>query len=145
MKIAFRLDPEIAEQTGVHVESVWGADTSAPDTYRLCSIPFLVTGVSLGDEVRAERSDDRLWFSRKVKDAGNSTVAIWTEDAELVETVRDELRRIGCESELWRQRMVSANVPAHVSIGDVWEVLNKYSEDRLTYWERSISAVHEEE
>ncbi|MET9515938.1 DUF4265 domain-containing protein [Streptomyces sp. NPDC002994] len=58
--------------------------------------PFLATGVSLGDEIRVERVDDRLWFSEKVNDSGNSTVAI-------------------------------------------------YSEEQLTYWDRSLSGRHAQE
>lgn len=105
---------EIARDNGTHdVESVWAVPTDGG--YRLDNIPFYAVGVACGDVVAAARdADGTLRYTDVVAPSGHSTIRLWFGDAGHVQDVRDELRAMGCDSELDLSRLVAVDVPPDV-------------------------------
>ena len=85
------------------VESVWAIPVE--DGYQLDNIPFHAREVALGDVVRVTKeADGALRFDGLVRASGHSTIRLWFASAGDVQGTRDELRRLGCPSELSDRR-----------------------------------------
>jgi hypothetical protein len=112
-KILFKYDE--STEGSYEVESVW----AVPDgqNYKLDNIPFYARGVALDDLVIAAAEDDEvLWYRGVVRPSGRSTIRLWFSRVEDVQTVRDELRKLGCASEISNlPRLVAVDIPSSIS------------------------------
>jgi hypothetical protein len=95
-------------------ESLWVFERDAG--YEIDNIPFYVKNVAVGDLVSAERDENGLlWFSKLIKSSGHSTIRIWFAREDDVATVREQLRRLGCSSEVSDiRRLVAVDIPPTV-------------------------------
>src|SRR5262249_8028073 len=86
------------------------------DGYQIDNIPFYAREIADGDVVTAQRGPDgELWFDKLAKSSGHSTIRLWFARAEDVQRTRDELRALGCTSELSDlPRLVAVDVPPSV-------------------------------
>lgn len=111
-------------------ETLWAIVTE--DGYRIDNIPFYATGIALGDVVSAERGDDgMLHFKRILIESGHSTVQLWFADEATVADVRNDLRSLGCASELDLPRLVAVDVPPSVPYSRVRAYLDEKADLRV--------------
>lgn len=103
------LDVEV-DDGSVEIESVWAMPVARG--YRIDSIPFYAKGVACNDTVSVEKdAGGMLRATGVVVASGHSTVRLWFEKEADVARVRDELRAMGCPSELDLSRLVAVDVP----------------------------------
>jgi hypothetical protein len=117
---------DIGRDDGTHeVESVWAVPTEGG--YRLDNIPFYARGFALGDVVSATPDPDGLLRCTGLVTASrHSTIRLWFADASNVQKVRDDLRAMGCDSELDLPRLVAVDVPPDVP----YERIRSYLDDK---------------
>lgn len=96
------------------LESVWAIQVETG--YRLDNIPFYARGYAWGDVVAASLDPGGiLRCNGLVSASAHSTIRLWFADEGQVQRVRDELRSMGCGSELDSARLVAVDVPRSVS------------------------------
>ena len=135
VKILFRYDGDTAGQ--YELESMWALPHS--DGYQLDNIPFYAREVANGDVVTAQRgSDGELWYDKLVKPSGHSTIRLWFARPEDVQQTRDELRALGCPSELSElPRLVAVDVPPNVPYSSVRAKLEQGEREGLFEFEEA--------
>lgn len=101
------------------------------DGYKLDNIPFYVKELALGDVVSARAdADGALCFSELVHPSGHSTVHLLFSNEGDVKPTRDELKRMGCASELSDLPcLVAGDVPPHVPYDRVKVLLERGERD----------------
>lgn len=129
VKVLFEYDDGTPERC--EVESLWAIPRE--DGYQLDNIPFYARGVANGDVVAVRRGPDgELWYDELVKPSGHSTLRRWFAREEDVQKTREELRALGCASELSDlPRLVAVDVPPDVPISLVREKLEQGERDGL--------------
>ena len=112
VKILFEYEGAQTDQ--YEVESMWAVPH--PDGYQPDNIPFYAREVAAGDIIAAQPGPDgELRYERLMKPSGHSTIRLWFADARDVQRIRDELRELGCPSELSElPRLVAVDVPPEV-------------------------------
>jgi hypothetical protein len=122
-------------------ESLWC--TKVGDYYVIDNIPFIAKRVSLGDTIKAEydKDDKAYYFDDFIDVSGNSTVRIYFEDESIIEEVREQLKKYGCESEAFLARkLVAVNIPKAVNYKPVKDYLEKGEDNGLWTYEESCLA-----
>jgi len=123
VKINFRLERDSDDYPPQDVESVWAVPVGN-DAYRLDNVPFFVTGISSEDIVRAKPQDGVLLFLELVEAGGHSTVRVLIGNRDETQTVRDELRAMGCSSEGTNiPGLVAVDIPPSVRYAEVRDFL----------------------
>ncbi|MDI1436455.1 DUF4265 domain-containing protein [Polyangium sorediatum] len=131
VKILFDVE---SEDGTVDLESLWAIPVS--NGYRIDNIPFYARGVACNDIVAATPDEGgMLRFSGLVTASGHSTVRLWFEDEADVPVVREQLRQMGCESELDLPRLVAVDIPPAVSYKDVRKFLEQQEAARVFEYE----------
>ncbi|MBL9024472.1 MAG: DUF4265 domain-containing protein [Myxococcales bacterium] len=121
MKLLLPLEREDGSQ---EVESVWAVPTA--HGYSIDNIPFYARGLALGDVVGAEMDEDgMLRCTSLLSSSGHSTVRLAIASSEDVQSVRDELRKLGCPSELDFSRLVAVDIPPDVPYSRVRALLDE--------------------
>jgi hypothetical protein len=117
VKVLFRYNESDAGE--YEIESLWALPH--PNGYRLDNIPFYALGVAEGDIVTAQEGlDGELWYGDIVTPSGHSTIRLWFARADDVQGFRNELRALGCTSELSElARLVAVDVPPDVPYASV--------------------------
>ncbi|MCD9127672.1 DUF4265 domain-containing protein [Luteimonas fraxinea] len=119
LKIIFDID----DSENPDIESLWA--TPVGKNYEIDSIPFYVRSVACGDMVSAVPDEEgALRFSGLVSASGHSTIRLWFAKEEDVLKTRNELRVMGCPSELDLPRLVAVDVPPSVPYGEVRSYLD---------------------
>jgi len=122
-KINFKLQQDQEGYPPVAVETVW-AQKAEPEGFFLDNIPFFEREATLGDLVFATERDAVLWFERIIKPSGNSLLRLVFFDNAPMDQIRQEIRNLGCESELFQEHMLLAiNVPPEQSLKTIQEYL----------------------
>lgn len=136
VKIRFEIeDPEDPEH--IEVETLW-AKSLASGGYEIDNIPFCAYGVALGDIIEAERAEDgMLEFIRVLKPSGHSVVRLVHFDAADVQGTREQLRVIGCASELMGKNLVTVDIPASKDYESVREFLDQRSAEGVLDYEEA--------
>lgn len=100
-------------------ETMWAVKRE--DGYELDNVPFYVKELAFGDVVAVNKgADGVLWHSGLVRAGGHSTVRLWFASESDVPHVRDELKRMGCSSELSDlPRLVAVDIPPSIPYGSV--------------------------
>lgn len=105
------------------LESVWAVPERSG--FRLDNIPFYAKHVAFSDVLSAVPDEDGLLRCTGVAIAsGHSTVRLWFASEADVQQIRDELRAMGCASELDLSRLVAVDVPPEVSYATVRSYLD---------------------
>src|SRR5262245_8095951 len=82
----------------LETETMWTIPRD--EGFEIDNIPFYVTELACGDIVSAEKdSEGLLWYSKLIRPSGHSTIQLWFAKEEDVPRVRDELKKLGCDSE----------------------------------------------
>lgn len=122
-------------------ESLWCIADG--DNYIVDNIPFVAKRISLGDTIKAEYdADDKVfYFDDFVAVSGNTTVRLYFHDDQNIESVREELSKLECESERFLQRkMVAVNVPKAVDYKTVKSFLDRGEQQQKWTYEESCLA-----
>jgi len=129
-KITFRLVQDADGYPPGTYESMWAR--RLPDgNYEIDNIPFYSYDVAVGDIVKVQEVDGELFFSERVKDSGNSVIRMRIYDRGELDSIRAELRALGCDSE-GDGIVLAVNVPADVPYAPVFRFLT--AGDRAKRW-----------
>lgn len=135
VKILFKYDSDVASH--YEIESLWALPHE--DGYQIDNIPFYVREIADGDIVTAQRGPDgELWYEKLAKPSGHSTIRLWFARAEDVQKTREELRALGCASELSElPRLVAVDVPPDVPYSAVRAKLEQGEREGLFEFEEA--------
>jgi Domain of unknown function (DUF4265) len=122
---------------GSEVESMWAVERDGG--YEIDNIPFYAKEVACGDLVAARRDDEgALWFVKLIKASGHSTLRLLFARADDVQATREELRRMGCASEVSDMpRLVGVDVPPAVDYEKVKARLQQGEHDGCFEYEEA--------
>lgn len=113
-KVRFPLEQDEDGYPPASDELLW-AQLVSDGVYRVDNIPFFVRGISLGDEVCVETIDGELIYRSVHREGGHRTIRLLVGDELQVPRIRDELRALGCPSELSHiPILVAVDVPPAV-------------------------------
>lgn len=130
VKITFRLVQDEDGYPPGHYERMWAR--RLPDgTYEIDNIPFYSYDVAVGDIVKVQEVDGELFYNERVKDSGNSVIRMRIYDHADLDSVRAELRALGCDSE-GDGVVLAVNVPANVPYAPIFRFLSEG--DRAKRW-----------
>lgn len=124
-------------------ESLWC--TKVGDNYIVDNIPFIAKRISLGDTIKAEYDENEkvFYFDDYIEVSGNSTIRIYFEDGSIIQEVRRQLEKLGCESEAFLSRkIIAVNIPKEVDYKPVKEYLENGEQNELWIYEESCLAHH---
>jgi hypothetical protein len=123
-KIKVLFVQKIAESE-FETESIWC--TKEGESYIVDNIPFIAKRIALGDTIKVEYDEDEnaYYFDDFLNTSGNSTIRLYFTDATLIKPTREELKKIGCESEAFLARnIVAVNIPREVDYRPIKEYLD---------------------
>ncbi len=78
------------------------------------NIPFIARNIACGDKIKIEFSeeDNNNYFDSIVSASGNSTIRVYFDSTENIESTREILNGMKCESEVFLSKMIIAvNIP----------------------------------
>lgn len=113
-------------EDGFDTESLWC--TKNDESYIVDNIPFVAKRIALGDTIKVEYDEDEkaYYFDDFLATSGNSTIRLYFADEGLIESTREALKNLGCESEAFLARkIVAVNVPQAVD----YRPIRRYLED----------------
>lgn len=76
VEVCVSVEQDHFEQPLVRQENIWAVPQGC-GTYLVDNIPFYATGISLGDEIKAERQNGTLCFVAVVNPSKNTTVRVF--------------------------------------------------------------------
>jgi len=135
-KITFRLVHDADGYPPGDYEIMW-ARCLPNGTYEIDNIPFYSYEVAAGDIVKVHEIDGELFFSERVKDSGNSVIRMRIYNRDELESVRAELRALGCDSE-GDGFVLAVNVPAEVSYAPIAKFLDEGDRQRRWGFEEAV-------
>ncbi|MFL6603252.1 MAG: DUF4265 domain-containing protein [Steroidobacteraceae bacterium] len=136
-KISFRLERDSDGYPPADWEHVW-AKHAGDDLYEIDNIPFFAKSIALGDRVRARQVGSELTFMELVEPSGHSTLRVLMQDPSVTQGIRDELRGLGCESELSHiQGLISVDVPPNVEYSIVRALLDRREKTGVLEYEEA--------
>lgn len=141
VKVVFELPEEQEGYPPVGSERLWAVPQSEGNSFRVDNIPFYARGVSSGDVVRATLNQEgELIFQEVVKPSGNSTFRLYVFDRAQVQQIRDDLRAMGCPSELSDiPNLIAVEVPASQPIDQFLDYIVQADETgSLEYQEAAL-------
>lgn len=122
LRICFQLAQAQGAYPPVSVENIWAMPTDKGE-YVLDNIPFFTRQATFGDTVSATLGEDgRLWFTKVVRESGNSLIRVVFFDLARIAEVRRDLEALGCDTEL-SKNLVAVNIPSTTSLADVQRYL----------------------
>ena len=106
------------------VETVWADPT--PEGYQIDNIPFYALSIAYRDIVAAvPNANGQLEYRGLVRASGHSTIRVLIATGEDVPSIRDELRSLGCPSELSdHPRLIAVDVPPSIPYSRIRAVLD---------------------
>lgn len=130
VKVLFRLTQDESGYPPYAVEGMW-TSRQADGTYEIENIPFYSYDVAVGDRVKAQDVDGELFYVERVRESGNSVIRMLIYDRGELDSVRAELRALGCDSE-GDGAVLAVNVPADVPYAPIFRFLS--AGDRAKRW-----------
>ena len=130
VKVLFRLTQDESGYPPYAVEGMW-TSRQADGTYEIENIPFYSYDVAVGDVVKAKDVDGELFYVERVRESGNSVIRMLIYDRGELDSVRAELRALGCDSE-GDGAVLAVNVPADVPYAPIFRFLSEG--DRAKRW-----------
>lgn len=130
VKVLFRLTQDESGYPPYAVEGMW-TSRRADGTYEIENIPFYSYDVAVGDVVKAQDVDGELFYLERVRESGNSVIRMLVYDRQELESIRAELRALGCDSE-GDGVVLAVNIPAAVPYAPIFRFLSEG--DRAKRW-----------
>jgi hypothetical protein len=136
-RVLFRLECDEDGYPPSEWETLWAK--KLPDgSYEISNAPFYIRDISLGDRVSAVEKNGELHFEKLLLPSRNSLVRVFVKRLEQLESIRQELREMGVESEMSDlRRMFAALLPPDVDIRKVLEFLDERDQAREISFEES--------
>lgn len=124
------------------VESAWAEKID--NGYQLDNILFYAKNYSWGDIVSVEESNGELFVTGLVEEKGHSTIRILVSEISLVPILREELKKLGCSSELSNMKnLIAVDIPPQVPYSNIQNYLDKgETENKWEYQEAAIASNH---
>jgi len=124
------------------IESAWAEKVK--NGYQLDNILFYTKDYSWRDIVSTIEKDGELVVNGLIQEGGHSTVRVLLNDNNLVSSLRNELKKIGCSSELSNMdNLIAVDIPPEVSYLEIKNYLDKgESQDKWEYQEACIASNH---
>ena len=140
VKIRFDLVPDEDGYPPFRAETVWARSSERVGVYVIDNIPFFTRDATVGDVVRARRSDGEVVFERVITPSPRSLIRVVVHDPSdaNISTIRKELEGIGCSSEFFSPRMIGVDIPIDVSLEAVRGYLDELSKRDLVDYEEPI-------
>jgi hypothetical protein len=108
----------------VEIESIWALPEAG--AFRVDNIPFYAKGIAVGDVVSAAERNGAHYFDRVLVPSGHSTIRILFSDDGIIQNTRNDLRSIGCESEISDiPTLIAVDIPPTVSYENLKLYLDK--------------------
>ncbi len=105
------------------IESMWV--TPCKEGYIIDNIPFYAKGVAYKDVMSAKKIDDCLHADELLSASKHSTIRIWFANEKLVASTRQELKAMGCGSEISDSpRLVAVDIPPNTEYGHIKKYLD---------------------
>lgn len=121
------------------LESAWA--TKEGEYYKLDNILFYAPEYSLGDVVRVEERNRELYVTGLVKESGHSTVRILFNHQSDVHGIRDQLKKMGCDSEISNiPTLIAVDIPREVDYGTIRDFLEEGVRNERWGYEESCLA-----
>jgi Domain of unknown function (DUF4265) len=121
------------------LESAWA--TRVGEHYKLDNILFYAPQYSWNDVVSVEERSGELYVTGLVKESGHSTVRILFNDPKDVQGVRDQLKKMGCDSEISNTpSLVAVDIPPEVSYSVIRDFLEEGEKAEKWGYEESCLA-----
>ena len=126
------------------IESAWAKKVE--NGYELDNILFYAKNYSWRDIVSVEEVEGELYVTGLVQETGHSTVRVLFTDASEVSKIREELKKLGCSSELSNMdNLIAVDVPPKVSYSVIRDYLDKGElKGKWEYQEACIASNHKE-
>jgi hypothetical protein len=145
VKILLRYHSDVLDQ--IVIETLWATIINEEQgIYKINNIPFYGPLLASDDIVYAEFDSDEqmLTYRRTVENSGNSIILIvLMDDKTNVETIREEFRKMGCESEGTGKAYFTMEIPFSMSYRPIVDVLQEYERKGvLAYSEPCLSSKH---
>jgi hypothetical protein len=108
----------------------------------LDNIPFVARRIALGDLIKAEydEEDGAYYFYEFKEVSGNTTLRMYFNKIELIESVRKRLEELGCATEAFLARkLIAVNVPKNIEYMSVKQYLEEG--ERLGEWQYEESCL----
>lgn len=124
-KIVLHLPPDAWH--GHATETIW-AEKVGEEQFRIRSVPFFATGLSVEDIVRVREEDEMQVAIGVEMHFGHSTYRLFlTEGVEIDSPAFSDhwgmLERLGCSYERATKRLFAVDVPPHADIHEVFRLL----------------------
>lgn len=140
-KIIFSLEKDEDDYPPNDYETLW-ASFVENGLYSIDNIPFFVPGISCGDIVKVVEKEGGLFFDGLVRKSLNSVLRIIVYHEMDVGQLRNDLKDLGCESELSHvPNLIALEVPAGISLDSVLEFLDKGESDHN--WEYETASLRQ--
>ncbi|WP_316835069.1 DUF4265 domain-containing protein [Pedobacter nutrimenti] len=139
IKFTYTFDEGYEDQ----IESMWA--TPCGLNYKLENIPFYVKEFALGDVICTKTCDGELYVDDLVEESGSSTIQIVFFEKTIVQKTRQELKVLGCDSEISdKPHLIAVDVPKSVNYKNsiVPYLENGFRQDLWDYQEACLSSVH---
>jgi hypothetical protein len=121
-------------------ESLWCLKSR--EHFILDNIPFIAKRIALGDLIKAEydEEDGAYYFDEFKEVSGNTTLRMYFNKIELIESVRKRLEEFGCATEAFLARkLIAVNVPKNIEYMSVKQYLEEG--ERLGEWQYEESCL----
>lgn len=147
-KITFRYYSDVLEEDVT--ETMWAEELESEEgIFSLNSIPFYGPLIAPGDIFHAEYNKDseEMIFTEVIESSGNSVVQVivMKEDYDK-EELREELKKLGCESEVLNDKFFVVAIPEDVNYLTIKENLeSKEIEELISYAEPVLSVKHQDD
>lgn len=133
VKILFKIQKN---DGSYEIESVWAK--LVLEGYKIDNIPFYAFGIACDDVVEATLDDGgMLNFSKLIIASGHSTIRLWVAEEQNVKKIRDELREMGCSSELEIERLIAVDVPPLASYAQIKKYLEQQENNGVFEYEEA--------
>lgn len=144
VKIAFEMEQDEDGWPPATTETLWAIDLGN-DTYKIDNIPFFVPLLACDDVISAERKyGDMLYFKEKIQSSNNSTVRIIFNDKELINTIYDRLKELGCgfEGGSDYKNLTAVDIPENVNFKKITGFLAEQQKRGILDFEESCISRH---
>lgn len=121
------------------IERIWCTDLGN-SLYSVDNIPFVVKRVALGDIITIEFDEEEgeYYFESFVEVSGNATIRLYFDDETMIEGVRMELRKFGCESEVFlKRKIIAVDIPKTVNYKPIKDYLDNGEANKLWEYEEA--------
>lgn len=120
------------------IESAWAVPIG--ENFQLDNILFYAPEYSLGDIVSVEKRNGEFYVTGLVQESGHSTVRVILSEKESVVPLREQLKKLGCDSEISNVSiLISVDIPPEVDYSIIKNLL--VEGENLSKWSYEESCI----